>query len=302
MLAAWLKAFRIRTLPLALSCILLGSLLAAAQNNLRINILIFSILTAACLQILSNLANDYGDSLNGADHAGRQGPSRAVQSGEISPHAMKRMIIVFVILSLVSGVFLLWNGLNVLDTNALFLMLGIGLVAIVAAITYTMGKRPYGYIGLGDLSVFLFFGLVGVIGVYALHTGRLEWEILMPATSSGMFAVCVLNINNIRDIDSDKQAGKYSIPVRLGQQGARAYHAILLFVGIASAVAYVWFYPEKSLWKWLFLLSFPLFFMNLRGVWRGKTVAELDPYLRQMALTTLFFVILLGTGLYCARY
>ncbi|TAF33002.1 MAG: 1,4-dihydroxy-2-naphthoate polyprenyltransferase [Cytophagales bacterium] len=298
MVSVWLNAFRLRTLPLALSCVLLGSFLAAAQASLRINVLILSALTATFLQILSNLANDYGDSVNGADHAERKGPTRAVQSGTISPQSMKNMIAVFVVLSLASGLSLLWVSLNVLPAKVLYVLLAVGIASIVAAMTYTMGKRPYGYVGLGDLSVFLFFGLVGVLGVYVLHTGAVAWVMLLPAATSGLFAVAVLNINNIRDIDSDKQAGKLSLPVRMGPHNAKIYHSLIVAFGWLCAIMYVWQF-DQNLWsaKWLFLIAAPLFVLNVRGIWRGKTPAEIDPFLRQMALSTLLFVILLGLGL-----
>src|ERR671912_77318 len=223
----WLSAFRLRTLPLALSCIAMGGFLAASADAFRWDIFLLCILTTIFLQILSNLANDYGDSIHGADSLDRKGPSRAVQSGAISAHQMKVAVILFVILCLASGISLLvvsfgWNW------KAMLFFFGLGLLSILAAIAYTVGKKPYGYAGLGDLSVLIFFGLVGVMGSYYLFTNTISVFEIFPALSCGLFSIAVLNINNIRDIESDREAGKFSIPVRIGKDKAVIYHWILL--------------------------------------------------------------------------
>ncbi|WP_291785670.1 1,4-dihydroxy-2-naphthoate octaprenyltransferase, partial [Cecembia sp.] len=202
---AWMHAIRLRTLPLALSCIFMGSFLAAYTGHLRWEVLILAALTTVFLQILSNLANDYGDSVHGADSVERKGPIRAVQSGLISLKEMKRAMFILAGLSLLTGLVLLYVAVQNWVTFSLFLFLG--LLAIWAAISYTSGKNPYGYVGLGDLSVFLFFGLLGVAGTYFLHSLSLSWSILWPAFSLGCFSTAVLNINNIRDIESDQKAG-----------------------------------------------------------------------------------------------
>lgn len=203
---AWLHAIRLRTLPLALSSILIGSFLAAFEGSFRWEVFGLAAVTTIFLQVLSNLANDYGDSVHGADSLERKGPIRAVQSGIISLPEMKRAMIVLAICSFLSGIALLYLALG--DWKLFLLFLGFGLLAIYAAITYTSGSNPYGYIGLGDISVFAFFGLLGVVGTYFLHSLDFDWLVMLPAVSLGCFSTAVLNINNIRDIDSDIKAGK----------------------------------------------------------------------------------------------
>jgi 1,4-dihydroxy-2-naphthoate octaprenyltransferase len=290
----WLKAFRLRTLPLSLSCIAMGGFLAASNGSFNTIVFTLSILTTVFLQILSNLANDYGDSIHGADSDARKGPSRAVQSGAISKSDMKAAVTLFVLLSLVAGSLLLWTAFG-FNWRAILFFFGLGVLSIVAAIAYTVGKKPYGYAGLGDISVLIFFGLVGVMGSYYLLTQELNgWEWL-PAMSCGLFSIAVLNINNIRDIESDKLAGKFSIPVRIGRTKAVVYHWSLIISGLVTASVYS-FLAYKSPWQFLFLASVPLFIKNGAAV-TTKSSAELDPYLKQMAITTLLFVLLFGVGL-----
>lgn len=291
--SAWISAFRLRTLPLALSSVSMGGFLAAAQG--RFNGLVFTLccLTTVLLQILSNLANDYGDTLHGADHAGRTGPSRAVQTGAISPSRMRAAIRIFVVLCLASGITLLFTAFG-LDLRLFLTFFGIGLLCIAAAMLYTLGKKPYGYAGLGDLSVLIFFGGVGVTGSLFLFTHAVSSWSLLPALACGLFAVGVLNINNMRDIESDRQAGKYSIPVRIGKAKAGLYHWFLLFGGLAAGVAYT-VVNYRSPVQFLFLLSLPIFISIGKAV-NEKPSAELDPYLKRMALGTLLFVVLFGFG------
>jgi len=294
-LKIWLSAFRLRTLPLALSCIGMGSFLAASVGSFNGVILSLCISTTICLQILSNLANDYGDTMNGADSEEREGPSRAVQSGAISLKAMKLAIGVFVGLSLVSGLSLLYTAFG-FDWQSLLFFFALGILSIVAAITYTAGRKPYGYAGLGDLSVLLFFGLVGVMGSSYLYTHTIHWSFVLPAMSCGLFSVAVLNINNIRDIESDKKAGKYSIPVRIGREKAVIYHWVLIILGIAASVIFVAL-NYNNYYQWLFVLIIPLFIKNGLGVAKHKEAKAIDPYLKQMAMSTLLFVLLFGVGL-----
>lgn len=292
---SWIEAARPRTLPLSLSCILMGCFLAAATGQFSWPVALLSVLTTALLQILSNFANDYGDAVNGKDTELREGPRRAVHSGSITPSSMLKAIILFSVLSLISGISLLTIALQNAPANTFYVFLGIGIACIIAAITYTAGKRPYGYVGLGDLSVLIFFGWVGVLGSNYLHTLNWNWGLLLPATSCGLFAVGVLNINNIRDIESDRATGKNSIPVRLGRPNAIVYHWLILLVGMACVLIYTIqnFSGYTSL---IFLLSFPFFIKNGLAVSRLQKASELDPYLKQMALSTLLFVVLFGIG------
>lgn len=292
---SWLLAARPRTLPLSLSCILMGSFLAAARDGFRWPVFALAVLTTVFLQVLSNFANDYGDSVSGLDNDDRKVAKRAVQTGAITRVQMRNAIILFSVLTLASGIGLLYIALDGGGMSEFLTFLGLGILCIIAAITYTVGRRPYGYAGLGDLSVLIFFGWVGVIGTCYLHTRTLDWTLLLPATSCGLFAVGVLNINNIRDIDNDRRNGKNSVPVRLGAAKAKTYHWLLLITGLVCAASYV--VVEGPKWGGaLFLLTLPLFYKIASGVQRGTRPEEIDPFLSRMAISTLLFVILFGVG------
>jgi len=272
----------------------MGSFLAASRDRFDGLIFVFCCLTTILLQVLSNLANDYGDSVHGADHAGRVGPARAVQSGLISMTQMKRAVVLFVILSLLSGITLLllafgWN------LKALLFFFTLGVLCIAAAIAYTVGRRPYGYAGLGDLSVLVFFGIVGVMGSLYMFTSSVSVTDVLPALSCGLFSMAVLNVNNIRDIEADRLAGKFSLPVRMGRDAAINYHWLLLAGGLGSAIAYVTM-DFTSPWQLLFLITLVPFVRNGLAVARLPS-DKLDPYLKQLALSTLFFVLTFGIGL-----
>ncbi|OGX84525.1 1,4-dihydroxy-2-naphthoate polyprenyltransferase [Hymenobacter glacialis] len=294
-MSPWISAFRPRTLPLALASILTGAFLAAANSQFNGPVVALAALTTILLQILSNLANDYGDSQNGADSVHREGPQRAVQSGAISPTQMKSGMWICGLLALGSGLALLWVALGAAGLGLFLAFLALGLAAIWAAVNYTAGAKPYGYAGLGDLSVFLFFGLVGVCGTYFLQARALPLQILLPAAALGCFATAVLNVNNIRDIKSDVLAGKITIPVRLGPVHARRYHWLLLLLGLGCATVFVAL-TYRSPWQWLFALATPLFAFNAVQVWQRQDSMQIDPLLKQMALSTLVFTVLFGVG------
>lgn len=291
---AWIAAARPRTLPLALASIAMGGFLGAYQGSFSWIIFFLTVVTTIGLQVLSNLANDYGDSVHGADHRQRVGPARMVQSGLISLRQMKSAMILIGVFTFVCGVGLLIYSIGFANpTFYIFLLLG--LFSLGAAVNYTSGRRPYGYQGWGDISVLLFFGLVGVIGSNYLQTLSFRGLNLLPAFSCGLFAVAVLNINNIRDIESDRQAGKLSIPVRMGRPWAVKYHWLLLGTGLWCSLVYVGL-DYGNIWQWLFLLVVPLLVVNGKAV-SSKTGAQLDPYLKQMAITTLIYVFAFGMGL-----
>ncbi|MTI20276.1 1,4-dihydroxy-2-naphthoate polyprenyltransferase [Fulvivirga sp. RKSG066] len=292
---AWITAFRLRTLPLALASIGMGSFLAASEGNFQAGIFLFCALTTILLQILSNLANDYGDTINGADSEDRKGPQRMVQTGQITLAAMRKAMAIFIVLTLASGIYLLYLAFGI-EWEAFLFFFGLGLLSILAALAYTAGRKPYGYMGLGDISVLIFFGLVGVLGSYYLYAQQLKLYLLLPAMSCGLFSVAVLNVNNIRDIDSDKKAGKYSIPVRVGREKAVIYHWFLILTGIVAAVVYT-ILNFETYWQLLFLLVTPLLIKNGLAVASKKESHELDPFLKQMAISTLLFVCLFGIGL-----
>jgi len=291
---AWLHAIRLRTLPLALASILMASFMAQYHGLFRWEVFVLAALTTTLLQILSNLANDYGDSIHGADSAVRQGPIRAVQSGIISSGEMKKAMLVFALLSFISGNLLLFIALNDLFVYLSFVALG--LLSIIAAVTYTSGTKPYGYLGLGDISVFLFFGLVGVLGTYYLHTLEFSPQLVLPAVSLGLFSTAVLNINNIRDINSDAQAGKKSIPVRIGRKAAVKYNWILIISGNLAICLFV--VVEQAWGGLLALLLTPAMIKIAGGVADDqKTSFQIDPYLKKMAISTLLWVLAFGAGL-----
>lgn len=283
----WLSAFRLRTLPLATASIIMGSFLAASENSFQWDIATLCFITAILLQILSNLANDYGDTLHGADSQHREGPQRATQTGKISKAAMRNALLLFILLSMVVG-YILIKG------ESIFFYVT-GLTAIIAAITYTVGPKPYGYAGLGDILVLLFFGIVGVCGTYYLQTHRFHFQILFPALACGVFCVAVLNINNIRDIHSDRLAGKYTIPVRLGETKARIYHWCLLISGLGFAFIYTMTNYKKPQ-QFLFLIIAPLIIKNGMSIFSKYKANQIDPYLKQMSIITLLFSLSFGLG------
>lgn len=272
----------------------MGAFLAADAGAFRGDIFLLCVLTTIFLQILSNLANDYGDYIHGADNVSRRGPSRAVQSGAIKAEQMWSMIICFIFLSLTSGIILLLVTFG-FQWDAILFFFALGVLSIGAAVTYTMGRKPYGYQGLGDLSVLIFFGFVGVLGSYYLFTKSVSWLEALPAVSMGLLAVAVLNVNNIRDIDSDKLAGKYSLPVRIGRRRAVAYHWVLLILIPIFALVYTALNFDSA-WQLLFLLAIPLFVRNGMAITRRPS-EQLDPWLKQMALSALAFVLLFGLGI-----
>ena len=292
---AWIAATRPRTLPLALTSIGMGAFLAFANGKFNGIVTILAMLTTAFLQILSNLANDYGDSIHGADNSQRKGPQRAVQSGAISSVAMRRAMVFSAICAMICGtaLVLVAFGWQQLLLVAFFLLLGGA--AIWAAINYTAGSNPYGYVGLGDLFVFLFFGLVGVLGSYFIQAHTLSAELVLPAISCGLLAVAVLNVNNIRDIDSDRIAGKYSVPVRFGRKIAQQYHWLLLLLPFAFAALYT-VLTYHSAWQFLFLLALPLALKNGQIV-SQRPSEQLDPMLKQTVLLNLAFLFTFGIGL-----
>ncbi len=292
---AWLAAMRPRTLPLAIASSIMGGFLAAADDVFSWTVTLLCVLTAVFLQILSNLANDYGDSVHGADHVERAGPKRAVQTGLIRAGEMKRAMGIFAALSAVSGLTLVIVALGFSALPYVLLFVVLGGAAIWAAISYTAGSNPYGYAGLGDMFVLIFFGWVGTMGTYFLQAFSWNWLVVLPATSVGLLSVAVLNVNNIRDIDSDRQAGKNSIPVRIGPHRARIYHWILLSGAVLCAFVYVGL-TYSSLWQFLFVLSLPLLIRNGTAVWRTYDPLKLNPMLKQLSLSTLVFVFTFGIG------
>ncbi len=292
----WIEAARLRTLPLSLAGIILAGFLAAEHGHFDSIIFILSILTATLFQILSNFANDYGDGIKGTDNQDRIGPKRAIQSGAISPGEMKKAIIITAGLSFLSALVLVSYSFGWQRFFIIFIYLILGIAAIAAAVKYTVGKNAYGYFGLGDLFVLIFFGLVSVIGGTYLYTKQFDWTLIFPALSIGLLSIAVLNLNNMRDLASDIKAGKNTIPVKLGLNNAKKYHILLITLPVFLTQAYI-FHHLHSLWPWLFMIPYIFLFKHLMKVIKTNNPKDFDPELKKVAILTLLYAIFFGVGL-----
>ncbi|MFZ7276647.1 1,4-dihydroxy-2-naphthoate polyprenyltransferase [Avibacterium endocarditidis] len=290
----WVETARPKTLPLAAASIVMGAALAYWDHKFSWQISLLCLITTLLLQILSNFANDYGDHQKGSDTAERIGPLRGIQHGVISAQQLKKGLIAVILASLFFGFLLIGIAYQSYADLLAFSLLG-GL-AIIAAITYTVGAKPYGYMGLGDISVLLFFGILGVCGTYYLQTHQLNLMIFLPALATGLFATAVLNINNLRDIEQDKKAGKNTLAVRLGAKNGRIYHCTLLAVG---ALCYVIFALANfhHLFSFIFLLAYPLLVKHALYVYRSQDPLLLRPMLGQMSMLALLTNLLFSFGL-----
>lgn len=290
---AWLESLRPRTLPLAFASIVVGSALAWWQGVYDPLVAFLALLTAGLLQILSNLANDYGDAVKGSDKPDRIGPMRGMQKGVITQAQMKRALIITVVLICLSGLALVWVACRTFSDFLGFLLLG--LLSIIAAITYTVGTRPYGYLGLGDISVLIFFGWLSVMGTWYLQAHTLIPAIFLPATACGLLATAVLNINNLRDIDSDRVNGKNTLAVRLGPMRARRYHAFLL-MGTLVCLALFNLFSLQSPWGWLFILAAPMLVRQAQYVMREHEAMAMRPMLERTVKGALLTNVLFSIG------
>ncbi|MRT58211.1 1,4-dihydroxy-2-naphthoate polyprenyltransferase [Enterobacteriaceae bacterium RIT693] len=296
---AWLESLRPRTLPLAFASIVCGSALAYWQGVFDPAVALLALLTAGLLQILSNLANDYGDAVKGSDKEDRIGPLRGMQKGVITQAQMKRALVVTVVLICLSGLSLVALACHTFADFMGFLLLGV--LSIVAAITYTVGTRPYGYMGLGDISVLVFFGWISVAGTWYLQAHSLAPLVILPATACGLLATAVLNINNLRDIDSDRENGKNTLAVRLGPVTARRYHAGLLIGALVCLALFnlIWL---KSLWGWLFVLAAPLLLKQVAYVIREKDPIAMRPMLERTVKAALLTNLLFALGVVLSTF
>jgi len=286
---------RLRTLPLSLSGIVVGSFLAYSNDFFNISILILSILTTVGFQVISNFANDYGDGVKGTDNEDRIGPVRALQSGAISPKQMLNAIKITGMVTLLIALLLIYVsfGKENIFYSFLFFLLGIG--SIAAAVKYTVGKNAYGYAGFGDVFVFLFFGLLSVCGSYFLYVHSLDYTIFFPAFSVGLLSVGVLNLNNMRDRESDAKAGKNTLIVKIGAKSAKYYHYYILIAAFLFALLYVIIHYQSP-WQFIFVLAFIPVFKHLFTVYKNENAKELDPELKKLALSTFLFSFLFGLG------
>jgi len=295
-LKSWVKAARVRTLPLAMSGILMGAALSFLDNGFNLTVTVLAIVTALFIQIFSNFANDYGDSQKGTDNQHRVGPKRTVQSGEITPKQMKVGMIFLILLSLATGIALVAVGTKGLEITTFLMFLAFGIAALIAAYRYTAGSNPYGYAGFGDIAVFLFFGILPVAGTYFLNTHQITLEIFLPALSIGFFSTGVLNLNNMRDIENDRNSGKNTVVVRMGSARSKIYHSWLILSGLLTSVIFIAM-TGKSTVQWLFLLSFPLFLTDLIQISKITSPRQFDPFLKKLSLATLLYTVLFGLGI-----
>ena len=288
-LKIWVQAARLRTLPLSVSGIIMGNALALSHNDFSFIIFLLSILTAIAFQIVSNFANDYGDGIKGTDNEQRIGPKRVLQQGLLTSKNLKRGILVSVLVSIILSMALIYESLGVdkLLFSVLFILLAIG--AVAAAIKYTVGTNPYGYSGLGDLFVFIFFGWVSVIGSYFLQINSIDLSIVLFATSVGLLSVAVLNLNNMRDIENDLNSSKITLAVRLGGYKAKVYHFFL--ISIAIILFFIGIGEQSLLIKTIYTLVFVPLFLHLYRVFNLKEPKQFDPELKKLALTIFFISI-----------
>ncbi|MBQ6198677.1 MAG: 1,4-dihydroxy-2-naphthoate octaprenyltransferase [Bacteroidales bacterium] len=292
---AAIKSMRLRTLPLSMAGVLLGILLAVADYKVDFWAAVLIVLTTICLQILSNLSNELGDVLRGTDTAEREGPGYGLNTGEMTVGQMKVLIGVFVGLCMVFGALMTWRAFGTLWGLTPILVLMLGAAAIAGAMKYTLGRNPYGYRAKGDIYVFLFFGLVAVLGAYFVCTQGigLTWKLLLPATGIGCFSVGVLNVNNIRDMKTDA-ANRVTVAIKLGEHRAKIYQTVLICLGWCCMIAFTLLnWPD---WRhWLWVATLPLYIVHLRGVWT-RTGRALDPMLPLLVMSTFALSLLMGLG------
>ena len=292
---SYIKAARLRTLPLSVSGIIVGSFLGNQFSNssiLESSIFWLAMVTTIGFQVLSNFANDYGDGIKGSDK-NRTGEARMVASGIISPKQMKNAMIITTIITIIFALILIYVAFGKENFGFSILFFLLGIASIAAAIKYTVGKSAYGYSGFGDLFVFLFFGLLSVVGSYFLYTKQLNFLIFLPATAIGFLSTAVLNLNNLRDFDQDKINQKYTLVVKLGITKAKKYHFFLIFGALFASSIFV-ILNFSSVIQLLFLIAFIPLIKNLVTVAKNKQLPELDSELKKVALSTFLFAIIFG--------
>lgn len=281
----WISALRPRTLFLAVASTICANGIAYNTGHFSISICILTISTATLLQLLSNLANDLGDFQHGTDITGeRVGPTRTVQSGAITPHQMKIAITIAIISSMLIGAALIYEASQFMNILYIILFLFLGAASIWAAIKYTAGKNPYGYKGFGDVFSFVFFGPVAVVGTYFLHLHEMTFQPWLPAIGLGMFTAAVLNVNNMRDMENDRNSGKITLAIHLGLPGAKLYHAFLSIGGILCFATYSLIY-NTNCYQYLYMVFFIPFLIILRNIYKTADNRLLDPYLKFTSLS-----------------
>ena len=296
MIKHYIQAARLRTLPLSVSGIIVGSFIAASQGLFNVVICILALLTTIGFQIISNFANDYGDGVKGTDNNDRIGPERAIQSGAISPNQMLTAIKISVVITFIIAVALIYISFGKEDFINSFIFFVLGILSIAAAIKYTMGKKAYGYSGFGDVFVFLFFGILSVCGSYYLYSKQIDYSIFLPAFSIGLLSVGVLNLNNLRDRSSDLKSGKNTLIVKIGGEFGKYYHYYLLISSFLFALLYTMIHFESP-YQFLFVIAYIPISKHMLVVYHNRSAKLLDPELKKLALSTFLFAILFGIGL-----
>ena len=291
----WISTMRLRTLPLSISGIVLASCLAEYNGYFEWRIGILAILTTLSFQILSNLANDYGDGIKGTDNNDRIGPERAIQSGKISPEEMFNAIKINVLISIGLAFLLIFSAFGVKHFFLTLLFFILGIASVAGAIKYTVGSNAYGYRGLGDLFVFIFFGLISVMGCYVLYAKTIDHIVFLPACTIGLLSAGVLNLNNMRDILSDEKSNKITLAVKIGAKNARIYHYALIGLAIIlSALFGILYYTSP--YNLIFIVAYIPLLIHIKKVVKNKAPKLLDPELKKLALTTVLLAILMGVG------
>ena len=291
----WIQAARLRTLPLSVSGIIVGSFYAMSQSLFNWKIVLFALSTTLGLQVLSNFANDYGDGIKGTDNDDRVGPKRAIQSGAISPSAMKNAITLTAVLTMISAMALIYFSFK--DTNYVYSLfyLTLGALAVASAIRYTVGNTAYGYRGYGDIFVFVFFGLVSTIGIYFMFSKSIEdgYLLFLPACAIGLLSVGVLNLNNMRDEFSDRKVGKNTIVVKIGGAKAKIYHYFLVIAAMILVLVFA-FLNDFHFDQYIFVVSYFPLISHLLTVYKNQDPRSLDPELKKLAISTFLLSVLLS--------
>lgn len=294
-IALWISSMRLRTLPLSISGIILASCFAEYNGCFEWLICILAILTTISFQILSNLANDYGDGIKGTDNNERIGPERAIQSGKITPDEMFQAIKINVLISIGLAFFLIFSAFGVKHFFLTLLFFALGIAAVVSAIRYTVGTDAYGYKGLGDVYVFVFFGIISVVGCYVLYAKTVHHVVFLPACIIGLLSAAVLNLNNMRDIESDAKSNKITLAVKLGIKNAKRYHIFLVVSAIILSILFGVLYYTSLLNLIYFVVFIPLI-LHIKKVINNTDSKLLDPELKKVALTTFALAVLMGIG------
>ncbi len=284
----WIEAARLRTLPLSLAGIFGGY--AISNQPDKYGLFILCVLTAVCLQILSNFANDYGDFTKGTDNDSRVGPQRTMQKGLITQKEMKKVLILFSFLSFFLGITTSLTAFDITLTTLVFSL--IGGACVFAAIAYTVGKYAYGYAGLGDLFVFVFFGLVSVLGTKYVLTKGLEYVDIYPAITFGLLSTAVLNLNNMRDIENDKASKKNTLVTKLGLSNAFIYHFALVIGSIVSLTAYCSYTKGEEYYSYLTFIIVPSIIHHLIRLTKKGIYTDFDPELKKVAIPTFILSVL----------